>query len=90
MHVYVNKNGSALASCIYFETKLSAALQTIMHNKASLIVPTVLQTSIDTGSLLKKLLGDISTLWLKFIYSEKATKFCEISTNYLSYVLPVK
>ena len=29
-------------------------------------------------------------LFLKFIYSEKATKFCEISTNYLSYVLPVK
>ena len=27
---------------------------------------------------------------LKFIYSEKATKLCEISTNYLSYVLPVK
>ena len=27
---------------------------------------------------------------LKFIYSEKATKFCEISTNYLTYVLPVK
>ena len=27
---------------------------------------------------------------VKFIYSEKATKFCEISTNYLSYVLPVK
>ena len=28
--------------------------------------------------------------FVKFIYSEKATKFCEISTNYLSYVLPVK
>ena len=27
---------------------------------------------------------------IKFIYSEKATKFCEISTNYLSYVLRVK
>ena len=27
---------------------------------------------------------------VKFIYSEKAAKFCEISTNYLSYVLPVK
>ena len=27
---------------------------------------------------------------IKFIYSEKATKFCNISTNYLSYVLPVK
>ena len=27
---------------------------------------------------------------VKIIYSEKATKFCEISTNYLSYVLPVK
>ena len=29
-------------------------------------------------------------LSLKFIYSEKATKFSKISTNYLSYVLPVK
>jgi hypothetical protein len=27
---------------------------------------------------------------LKFIYSEKATKFCEISTLLLSYVMPVK
>ena len=27
---------------------------------------------------------------VKFIYSEKATKFGEISTNYLSNVLPVK
>ena len=25
---------------------------------------------------------------VKFIYSEKATKFCKIPTNYLSYVLP--
>ena len=28
--------------------------------------------------------------FLKFIYSEKATKFCEISTVDLSYVVPVK
>ena len=27
---------------------------------------------------------------LKFIFSEKATKFCEISTVDLSYVVPVK
>ena len=27
---------------------------------------------------------------LKFIYFEKATKFCEISTLLLSYVVPVK
>ena len=27
---------------------------------------------------------------LKFIYSEKATKFCEISILLLSYVVPVK
>ena len=27
---------------------------------------------------------------LKFIYSDKATKFCEISTVDLSYVVPVK
>ena len=30
------------------------------------------------------------TVLLKFIYSEKATKFCEISTGDLSYVVPVK
>ena len=27
---------------------------------------------------------------IKFIYSEKATKFCEISTLLFSYVVPVK
>ena len=27
---------------------------------------------------------------VKFIYSEKATKFCEISTLLLSYVAPIK
>ena len=35
----------------------------------------------------------INVLWLyslKFIYSEKATKFCEISTIDLSYVVTVK
>ena len=30
------------------------------------------------------------TTHLKFIYSEKATKFCEIFTLLLSYVVPVK
>jgi len=29
-------------------------------------------------------------MYIKFIYSEKTTKFCKISTNYLSYVVPVK
>ena len=29
-------------------------------------------------------------LYIKFIYSEKATKFCEISTILLSYAVPVK
>ena len=37
----------------------------------------------------------VNTFWgqiskLKFIYSEKLTKFCEISTLLLSYVVPVK
>ena len=31
-----------------------------------------------------------SNVEVKFIYSEKATKFCEISTVDLSYVVPVK
>ena len=34
--------------------------------------------------------GFASHILLKFIYSEKATKFCEISTLLLSYVVPVK
>ena len=51
-------------------------------------------------SWVKKLLETIGKFWtgrsftrsltLKFIHSKKATKFCEISTNYLSYILPVK
>ena len=32
----------------------------------------------------------LDLLILKFIYSEKATKFCEIFTLLLSYVVPVK
>ena len=32
----------------------------------------------------------MNDILLKFIYSEEAKKFCEISTKYLSYVLPVK
>ena len=32
----------------------------------------------------------LGQLWLKFIYSEKATKFCEIFILLLSYVVPVK
>ena len=33
---------------------------------------------------------ETNLLLLKFIYSEKATKLCKISTIDLSYVLPVK
>ena len=33
---------------------------------------------------------DLTSIGLKFIYSEKATKFCEISTVDLSYVVTVK
>ena len=33
---------------------------------------------------------DLLTLVLKIIYSEKVTKFCEIFTLLLSYVVPVK
>ena len=34
--------------------------------------------------------GCINIILVKFIYSEKATKFCKISTLLLSYVVPVK
>ena len=35
----------------------------------------------------KVILYDNNSKELKFIYFEKVTKFCEISTNYLSYLL---
>ena len=51
----------------------------------------------DFSLLILGLLGGVSqesvVIWLfglKFIYSEKAKKFCEISTVDLSYVVPVK
>ena len=34
--------------------------------------------------------NNLSIAYVKFIYSEKATKFCEISTLDLPYVVPVK
>ena len=38
----------------------------------------------------KTKMGNLIFQLLKFIYFEKATKFCEISTEDLSYVVPVK
>ena len=38
----------------------------------------------------KKNVGLIMLIILKFIYSEKATQFCEIFTLLLSYVVPIK
>ena len=40
--------------------------------------------------ILKNVQIAISRFKVKFIYSEKATKFCKISTVDLSYVVPVK
>ena len=43
------------------------------------------------GQVLSWYVGQVGkTVTLKFIYSEKATKFCKISTLLLSYVMPVK
>ena len=47
--------------------------------------PTFLTSQIESG-----LFGRKTTTLIKFIFSEKATKFCEISTIDLSYVVPVK
>ena len=40
------------------------------------------ETSIDTGLIGDDNQDDVEVI--KFIYSEKATQFCEISTNYLT------
>ena len=47
--------------------------------------------SMFIGQVLSWYVGQVGkTVTLKFIYSEKATKFCKISTLLLSYVMPVK
>ena len=46
------------------------------------------QTPENTKIMFLKMTNMIFSV--KFIYFEKATKFCEISTNYSFYVLPVK
>ena len=46
--------------------------------------------NLDVASYLLKLGSTMYFGTLKFIYSEKATKFCEIFTSLLSYVVQVK
>ena len=48
-------------------------------------------TLLAEAILLRVLFQNFSkNIYLKFIYSEKAAKFCEIFTLLLSYVVPVK
>ena len=53
------------------------------------IVPVRLDLVVRIISIIM-ILFFLDQLVLKFIYSEKATKFCEIFTLLLSYVVPVK
>ena len=54
----------------------------IIYHAASICEKISSWSSVSTATIWKNL--------LKFIYSEKATKFCEIFTLLLSYVVPVK
>ena len=49
-----------------------------------------LTTSQNSGISTYSVFGRCAERYVKFIYSEKATKVCEISTVLLSYVAPVK
>ena len=62
----------------------SRATEVLMKKNISDINPISFKVTI----ALKKFLRNTQSL--KFIYSEKATKFCEIFTLLLSYVVPVK
>ena len=48
------------------------------------------QNGLNAQPHVEEALGTILFYLLKFIYSEKATNFCEISTADLSYVVTVK
>ena len=58
---------------------------TIMHKCVVLIQERINGRTVQEGSV-----EEMLAYMLKFIYSEKATKFCEIFTLLLSYVAPVK
>ena len=55
-----------------------------------LLISTDLYQSHGVPSLLKLAFLSGVVVVVKFIYSEKVTEFCEISTNYLYFALPVK
>ena len=48
------------------------------------------QKTINVSSAMQNFVSNILRMTIKFIYSEKATKFCEISFVNFSYVVPVK
>ena len=48
------------------------------------------QKIINASSAMQNFVSNILRMTIKFIYSEKATKCCEISTVNFSYVVPVQ
>ena len=67
--------------------------KTSLQGEVDTLVSTLKQLTIlkhEAQRKLDDLDAQVSTIWqdifglLKFMYSEKATKFCEISTNYLT------
>ena len=66
-------------------------LQTAIEESGAFVVFKILPSNIDQQEEenSKPKAGKAAKV-LKFIYSEKATKFCEVSTLLLSYAVPVK
>ena len=66
-------------------------LQTAIEELGAFVVFKILPSNVDQQEEenSKPKAGKAAKV-LKFIYSEKATKFCEISTLLLSFVVPVK
>ena len=64
----------------------------LLGDKQQFFIKKICQINIRSKSSDRKINMILSSKQsaLKFLYSEKAPKFCDISTNYLSYVLPVK
>ena len=73
---------------MYISTKLAAGLQTLKSCIKSFFFAFLYSFSILEPPIAN--FHQVSHPAVKFIYSEKATKFCEISTILLSYVVPVK
>ena len=75
---------------LYFSHNLSDWAVTYIHNGVNVLFILSQFLLRKKYELKESIMKNADKFMVKFIYSEKATKFCKISILLLSYVVPVK